>query len=100
MGEHSTFNIESRMMADAGHSLNVECSMFPFRAFVLALLLFGSHHAFATTNSPLADAVEKQDHAAFRKLLEQHDEVNASQADGMTALHWAAYLDDLEAAKS
>jgi ankyrin repeat protein len=107
MGEHSTSNAERRTSNDSGRqaflecwALNVACSMFPFRAFVLALLLFGSNHAFATTNSPLADAVEKQDHAAFRKLLKQHVDVNASQADGMTALHWAAYLDDLEAAKS
>ena len=50
-------------------------------------------------DSRLADAVEKQDHAAIRTLLKQHTDVNASQADGMTALHWAAYLDDAETAK-
>jgi ankyrin repeat protein len=49
--------------------------------------------------SPLADAVEKSDRAAARALLHQHADVNAAQADGMTALHWSAYQDDVETAK-
>lgn len=54
----------------------------------------------ATSNSsPLADAAETQDRAAILALLKQSADVNASQPDGMTALHWAAYLDDLETAK-
>ncbi len=36
------------------------------------------------------------DRAAIRTLVEQHRDVNASQADGTTPLHWAAYQDDLE----
>ena len=51
------------------------------------------------TNSPLADAAEKLDHATLRTLLRHHADVNAAQADGMTALHWAAYRDDLQTAK-
>lgn len=50
--------------------------------------------------SMLADAVEKQNRDAIRQLLKNHTDVNASQADGMTALHWAAHLDDLETAKA
>jgi ankyrin repeat protein len=50
-------------------------------------------------DSPLADAAEKSDRAAIRSLLKQHADVNAPQADGMTALHWAAHEDDLETAK-
>src|SRR5258705_4325736 len=53
----------------------------------------------AATKSPLTDAVEKQDRASIRTLLKQHADLNAPQADGMTALHWAAYLDDFETAK-
>lgn len=52
-----------------------------------------------SAHSPLADAAEKADRAALRTLLAQHADVNAAQADGMTALHWAAYRDDLETAK-
>jgi uncharacterized protein len=50
--------------------------------------------------SPVADAVEKSNRTMLRALLKQKADVNAAQADGMTALHWAAYLDDLEIAKA
>ncbi len=49
--------------------------------------------------APLADAAESNSSAAVRKLLEQHAKVNAPQADGMTALHWATYHDDLDIVK-
>jgi uncharacterized protein len=49
----------------------------------------------AGSPAPLADAVEKMDRPAIRMLLEQHVDVNAAQVDGMTALHWAAYQDDV-----
>ena len=44
----------------------------------------------------LANAVEKQDKDAIHRLLAHQVDVDAPQADGMTALHWAVYLDDLE----
>jgi ankyrin repeat protein len=52
--------------------------------------------------SPLADAAERRDATALRALLasEAKGDVNAAQADGMTALHWAAYHDSLEAGKA
>ena len=53
----------------------------------------------AAAQSPFADAAEKSDRATIRTLLRQRADVNTPQADGMTALHWAAYLDDLETAK-
>jgi ankyrin repeat protein len=53
-----------------------------------------------SAQSPLADATEKSDRAAIRTLLKQRTDVNAPQADGMTALHWAAYRGDLETAKA
>jgi ankyrin repeat protein len=49
--------------------------------------------AAAPTN--LADAAEKNDAALVRALVEQKAEVNAPQADGMTAIHWATYYDDV-----
>lgn len=45
-------------------------------------------------NAPLADAVEARDAARIARLLKGQPEVNARQADGMTALHWAAWHDD------
>ncbi len=69
-----------------------------FCAIGLALLLAAP--ISAAGKSPLADAAEKSDRATVRTLLKQHADVNAPQADGMTALHWAAYLDDFEIAKA
>ena len=51
----------------------------------------------ATANeSALADAIERQDDRAIGQLLDQRTSVNEPQVDGMTALHWAAYHDDLD----
>src|SRR5437867_1644115 len=69
-----------------------------FAALALLLLLEAATGA-NSSKSPLADAVEKADRAVVRALLKQHADVNTPQIDGMTALHWAAYLDDLETAK-
>ena len=66
---------------------------------IAALLITLTMFRVASADPPLADAVEKKDHAAVRKLLEKNIDVNASQTDGMTALHWAAYQDDLATAK-
>jgi len=49
--------------------------------------------------APLADAAENKDAEAIRVLFKKQAAVNASQADGMTALHWAAHHDDLNTAK-
>jgi uncharacterized protein len=48
--------------------------------------------------SDVADAVMKGDRTALRTLLQQKADVNAAQADGATALHWAVYRDDVDAA--
>jgi uncharacterized protein len=50
----------------------------------------------AGPDAPLADAAEQMDRARIRTLLQQRVDVDAPQIDGMTALHWAAYQDDLE----
>jgi len=50
-------------------------------------------------DAPLADAAEKADWSRVRALLKNRADVNAAQADGMTALHWAAYHDGTDAAK-
>ncbi len=54
--------------------------------------------AFATSNSPIADAAMNGDAATVRTLIEQKADVNALQADGATAIQWAVYRDDLEMA--
>lgn len=47
-------------------------------------------------DSPVADAAERKDLEAVRALLREGSDVNAAQADGMTALHWAASHGDGE----
>ena len=60
-------------------------------AVVLLLTTMG----LGAATSDVADAVMRGDSAAVRVLLAQKADVNARQADGATALHWAVYRDDL-----
>ena len=53
----------------------------------------------ASLDMRLADAAMNGDREAVRTLLQKHADVNGAQGDGSTALHWAAYKDDLEMAK-
>ena len=62
-------------------------------------LLLTAASLLGAADAPLADAVEKMDQTRIQSLLEQSVDVNASQVDGMTALHWAALHDDLETAR-
>ena len=50
--------------------------------------------AVYSTESPVADAAMRGDSAKVRTLLKQGVDANAAQADGMTALHWAAARGD------
>src|SRR5688572_6909710 len=47
----------------------------------------------------LSIAAMQGDTTGVRTLLQQKADVNAAQGDGTTALHWAAYKDDLEMAQ-
>ena len=51
------------------------------------------------SDSPLADAAERQHRAAALALVDEGVDVNSVQVDGMTALHWAVYHEDAELAK-
>jgi uncharacterized protein len=55
--------------------------------------LAGTMSVFAA-GSPLIEAVKKQDVPAVQTLLKQRVDVNAAEADGFTALHWAAQRND------
>jgi ankyrin len=52
----------------------------------------------AAPATPLVDAVRRQDRSAVRTLLADGADVNQRQADGATALHWAAHWSDLDTA--
>jgi ankyrin repeat protein len=47
--------------------------------------------------SDAADAAKRKDTAALRALVGRRVDVNAPQADGTTALHWAVHWNDAEA---
>jgi ankyrin repeat protein len=73
--------------------------MVSARAIVTCcLVLLLSVTALAAGSSDVADAAMKADKAALRSLLQKRADVNAPQADGATALHWAVWRDDLEMA--
>jgi len=61
------------------------------------LVLAGSLLA-ASLDVRLVEAVKNSDKAAIQTLLPQHIDVNATDTDGSTALHWAVRRDDLETA--
>jgi ankyrin repeat protein len=54
------------------------------------LLAWTSPARTAASSVPLIDAVKRGDLEAVRALAARRSEVNASEADGSTALHWAA----------
>jgi ankyrin repeat protein len=54
--------------------------------------------SLAAEKATLADAAEQRNKALIRTLLDSGADVNAAQADGMTALHWAVYNDDADTA--
>jgi ankyrin repeat protein len=58
------------------------------------LLLLPILNLSAAGRSEVADAVMRGDRAAVQKLVEQHADVNAPQADGATGLHWAVFRSD------
>ena len=66
-------------------------------ALILALLVQGpTLHA---SDNTLIEAVRARDIDTVQALLKQQVDVNAPEPDGATALHWAAYEDDLSLAR-
>lgn len=63
------------------------------------LLLSVTNVDTARAEVRLVDAVKKADKAAVRALLKQRSDVNAREADGTTALYWAAAKNDLDTAQ-
>jgi len=53
----------------------------------------------AAGDTRLSEAAMQGNTETVRSLLKQRVDVDASQGDGTTALHWAAFRDDLEMAK-
>lgn len=60
----------------------------------VAVLLMGAGGG----RPPLVDAARNGDRDGLRALVQKGANVNAAEADGTTALHWASYRDDVESA--
>jgi ankyrin repeat protein len=69
---------------------NLKVRLYGCAAFLLLATI-----GVGAASSDVADAVQRGDAAAVRALLAKKSDVNAPQADGATALHWAVYREDL-----
>ena len=65
---------------------------------LVATLVASAATAARAADVQLIQAVKNGDAPAVRALVERGAGVDARQGDGATALHWAAHLNDLEAA--
>ncbi len=65
----------------------------------LALILVALMPRIAAADSPVADAAEQALWARVKSLVDQGANPRQAQVDGMTALHWAAYREDLATAR-
>ncbi len=77
-----------------------DCRGLPLRAGLwagAAAVALGTV-GLARAGTELPDAAMNGDANAIQTLLERHVDVNAAQADGATALHWAVYRGDLATA--
>ncbi|MEO8314901.1 MAG: ankyrin repeat domain-containing protein [Pseudomonadota bacterium] len=72
------------------------CS-FALKAFFAVLLTAMAQLTFA--QAEIADSASKGNYAEIERLLKSGADVNAQQADGATALQWAAYRGDAKLAE-
>jgi ankyrin repeat protein len=70
------------------------------RYLVVALCTWQAFAAHAREDlTPLLAAARTEDHDAAVRLVKQGADVNATEADGTSALHWAAHFGDTELAR-
>jgi ankyrin repeat protein len=63
------------------------------------VVVFLASASFADTPPPIVAAVKANDIAAVQLLVKRRVDVNTPEADGTTALHWAARADNVEMAR-
>ncbi len=61
---------------------------------ILCLVLTVNIGSTKAADTRLADAIEGRDFVTAKSLVEMTSDIDAPQADGMTALHWASQHDD------
>src|SRR5262245_4622555 len=89
--------MESRKSQKGGPMLH-KAIVSVWMSIVIVLCLTAPFSA-TPVDSPVADAAQRGDIERVRSLLKQAADVNAAQADGMTALHWAALNGNVEMAQ-
>src|SRR5262245_20177528 len=67
-------------------------------SFFLWLILALPGLAAPSNDTRVVDAARNKDKQGLRGALQQHADVNTAQADGTTAVAWAAHWDNLEIA--
>jgi ankyrin repeat protein len=76
--------------------MSVEFAVMSLRLAPTLLWLVPALLSAAPNSAKLIEAVKASDASAVRTLLAAHTDINAADADGSTALHWAAQFDNLE----
>jgi len=66
----------------------------PLAACLIAWLFFAAPLGASQSDARLVEAAKRANEAAVGSLLERGSDANAASADGATALHWAAHLDE------
>ena len=68
------------------------------RGAILFWVIAGVAAGASAADRPVADTAQRADWGAVRVLVDQGADVTARQGDGATALHWAAYWDEVDVA--
>ena len=62
---------------------------------IVALVVVAGVADSRAAGTDLIDAVKRQDVTAARSLVTKHPDINATDAEGLTALHWAVQRDNV-----
>src|SRR6185503_17478438 len=82
------------MKTTKGTKMSKDAKVFEFGIFATFVIVVCCVVANVIAASDVADAAQRGDTAAVQTLIAQRTDVNAPQADGGTALHWAVYRSD------
>jgi len=77
----------------------IKVESFIIRVGLLSLFVIAAPIALADDELRLIDSARTGDSDSIARLIEQSADVNLSEADGTTALHWAALRNDMGTAK-
>ena len=94
-----THQIRTACLRSALYVLRLTFYVAVGSATLLPTWLSAAGPANAGGAAAIVDTVKRQDKAGTRALLRQRTDVNVADAEGMTALHWAAHWDDLDTVK-